>query len=139
MRKLRAISGLVFIILLVLSLSACITSNYSSNDTEEQKINLNESINSIIMNSGGKIIEVSPANERWSEVNVKVTKDFIGSVMLNANWNTNCYGECIADSIFSSGLLGSNAVVKVNYYDLEGKLVSVYSSDDGPVVYYKFE
>ena len=59
--------------------------------------------------------------------------------MLNANWNTNCYGECITDSIFSAGLLGNNAVVKVNYYDLEGKLVSVYSSDNGPTVYYKFE
>lgn len=67
-----------------------------------------------------------------------VNKDFIGSVTLNTNWNTDCYGKCIIDSIRNSGVIAENSIITVNYY-LNDELISVYSSETGPKVYYKFE
>ncbi|ABR54207.1 conserved hypothetical protein [Methanococcus vannielii SB] len=138
MRTLKIFLKAILVLILMLSFSACITSNYSSND-EQQKVNLNESFNLITGNSNGKIVQITPVNERYSEVDVIVTEEFIGSVMLNTNWNTNFYGEFIEESIKSSGILGSNIAITIKYYDLSGKIVSIYSSEKGPTVYYKFD
>ncbi|WP_459202579.1 hypothetical protein [Methanococcus sp. CF] len=137
MQKIRLFSGILAIVLVLMSFCACINSNYSSDDKDQREEVLN-AFNSIITNSGGKILEINNSENTWSEISVSVNKDFIGSVTLNTNWNTDCYGKCIVESIKNSGILSDNSVIVVNYY-LNDELVSMYSSEDGSKVYYKFE
>uniref|UniRef100_A9AAX2 Lipoprotein n=1 Tax=Methanococcus maripaludis (strain C6 / ATCC BAA-1332) TaxID=444158 RepID=A9AAX2_METM6 len=137
MKKIRLFSGILLVILILMSLCACINSNYSSNDNE-QRMDVLLAFNSIIANSDGRILGINNSENSWSEITVMVNKDFIGSVRLNTNWNTDCYGKCIVDSIKNSGIVANNSVITVNYY-LNDELISVYSSKTGPKVYYKFE
>jgi len=137
MKKIRLFSGILVVILILMSLCACINSNYSSDDSD-QRTNVLNAFNSIITNSGGRIIGINNSENSWSEITVMVNKEFIGSVTLNANWNTDCYGKCIVDSIKNSGIIANNSIITVKYY-LDDELVSIYSSETGPKVYYKFD
>lgn len=137
MQKIKLFSGILVTVLILMSLCACINSNYSSDDLDQREVVLN-AFNSIITNSGGKILQINNSENIWSEINVTVTDGFIGTVALNTNWNTDCYGKCIVESIKNSGMIANNSVVTVNYY-LNENLVSVYSSETGPKVYYNFE
>lgn len=119
-----------------MSLCACINSNYSSDD-KDQRDDVEKVFNSIIKNSGGKISKINNSETSWSEITVMVNNDFIGSVTLNTNWNTDCYGQCIVDAIKNSGIVANNSVITVKYY-LGPELISVYSSETGSKVYYNF-
>jgi hypothetical protein len=137
MKGIKFFSGILAIVLILMSLCACINSNYSSDDTT-QKEKVLGAFNSIITNSGGKILKINSSENTWSEINVTIDKSFIGSVRLNTNWNTDCYGKCIVESVKNSGMVANNSLVTVSYY-LNDELVSVYSSETGPEVYYNFE